>query len=153
VSGYKEHTLAGSIVFVVFLLILLPFFKFELSWEQILLCYFLCLVYALWPDVDTNGVAQKLFYGVFLITDIVLILMEYYEYAAVFGLVAMLPIVGKHRGWTHSIFAMLTVPGIVLAAPMLIEKEVTWAGFPYYVASVAGYLSHLIMDRKFSFFG
>ncbi|RKY61027.1 MAG: hypothetical protein DRP95_03435 [Candidatus Latescibacterota bacterium] len=107
------------------------------------------LVMALWPDVDITSKAQKFFYRVLIGVDIGLLLGKRYQEAAVLGLLAMVPIVSRHRGWTHTIWAAILVPAPLLLLPMYLEGKVIWAGLPYYLAGLVGYVSHLILDRKF----
>lgn len=107
------------------------------------------LASALFPDVDTNSKGRHLFYRLALLGDAALIYFNQYKYAAFLGLLAMLPAVGSHRGWTHTWWAMLVVPAFFALAPYL------WLGLapdklaPYYLAAVTGYFSHLLLDGKF----
>jgi energy-converting hydrogenase Eha subunit A len=109
-----------------------------------------CLLGALFPDVDTDSKGQRLFYAVFVMVDFGLILNEQYIWAAWLGLFAMLPAVGSHRGWTHTWWAMLLVPIPILAIPAIVQDIVTAKGlFPFYLAFVFGYFSHLLLDGEF----
>jgi membrane-bound metal-dependent hydrolase YbcI (DUF457 family) len=58
----------------------------------------------------------------------------------------MTPIIGKHRGWTHSKPAMLLVPSPILIIPYLHNQHVWTLGLLIYGAAVAGYFSHLLLD-------
>jgi hypothetical protein len=78
--------------------------------------YVVAILGGLWPDVDTNSKGQNIFVGIAFITDIALIVTGHIEAAAFLGLLAMTPILGKHRGWTHSKLAMILVP-IAAAQP------------------------------------
>jgi membrane-bound metal-dependent hydrolase YbcI (DUF457 family) len=106
----------------------------------------ICLMFALWPDVDTNSKGQDLFYTIFFVADLVLIAARRFEEAAYLGLFAILPILGKHRGWTHTWWAMLLVPLPLVVLPYLLAPERPLAGLPFYGAAVAGYASHLLLD-------
>ena len=104
---------------------------------------------SLFPDVDTNSKGRHIYYGAALIADIALILKEQYRYAALLGFCALLPAVGSHRGWTHTWWAGLIIPSAILIAPMVVAHT-GWQPFmPYYVAAVAGYYSHLLLDGEF----
>ena len=103
----------------------------------------------LFPDVDTDSKGRRIFYGAALVVDAFLIFREQYRYAAVLGFCALLPAIGSHRGWTHSWWAALLIPSSVLLAPMLL-LGLPWKPFlSYYAATVLGYFSHLLLDRKF----
>src|SRR5690606_34211435 len=107
----------------------------------------LCLMFGLWPDVDTNSKGQNVFYGLFFLVDVALIASRHFEEAAYLGLFAILPILGKHRGWTHTYWAMLLIPSPLLVLPMVLFPEAEpLAGLPFYGAAVVGYFSHLFMD-------
>lgn len=104
---------------------------------------------SLFPDVDTSSMARKFFYGLLAILDTVLLINGYYKWAAIIGLAAMLPAIGDHRGWTHTWWAMLLTPAVILAVPLLLYK-IPWEMLaPFYLAAVLGYFSHLALDRQF----
>lgn len=107
----------------------------------------LTVMFGIFPDIDTNSKAQDVFYGLFFVSDLLLILSDQFQLAAYLGLVAMLPILSHHRGWTHSKWAFFTVPLPILIAPALIYPQDLWVGLPYYGAAVAGYFSHLYLDK------
>jgi membrane-bound metal-dependent hydrolase YbcI (DUF457 family) len=113
-----------------------------------------CLVFfsvlgGLFPDVDTDSKGRRFFYGVALLVDVFLIIRQQYRYAAVLGCCALLPAIGSHRGWTHTWWAALLVPGVVLLGPTLL-LGMPWHPFvPYYIATVLGYFSHLLLDHTF----
>ena len=106
----------------------------------------LCLMFGLWPDVDTNSVGQDIFYTLFFLVDVILIATRHFEEAAYLGLFAILPVLGKHRGWTHTWWAMLLIPSPLLILPYLFFPERPLWGLPFYGAAVIGYFSHLFMD-------
>ena len=157
-AGYKGHTIGGLIAFLFFGLTLIFFISF-LNPLEIPILFILCLLGALWPDVDTASKGRILFYLIFIILDVILILLRYYEHAALLGLFAMLPAISKHRGWTHSLWAAFVVP-LPLIFFSFLGDEILFSmrdyeyrnhifiGLPYYLAFTTGILSHLIIDRK-----
>lgn len=162
-SAFKEHVFGGIAAYLVFFsVILLTIFLPEpilslrhdsLVWIAqsgwgILLCFLTALLSALWPDVDIQSHSRKIFYRIFLVMDIYLLLVKEYRIAAFLGLFAILPMIGKHRGWTHSKITMILLPLPFLIFPMLAKGEVAWSGLPFYTASVLGYASHLALDKK-----
>jgi hypothetical protein len=104
------------------------------------------VLFALFPDVDIKSRGQMLFYRLFVLVDAVLIVTGQFAAAAYFGLLALVPIVSRHRGWTHTYAAMLLVPAPILVAPMYLARAPVLDGLPYYLGAVAGYLSHLVAD-------
>jgi len=143
-SLYKGHLAAGIFAFILYVLALVIFFSFKPN-MNLLIWFGLCMLGALWPDVDTNSLGQKLFYGIFLVLDSFLLLTGLYNEAALLGFFALLPIVGKHRGWTHTIWAAFLIPSPMLLLPIF-KPELNAGGLEYYVPVVIGYLSHLILD-------
>jgi len=116
---------------------------------RVVVLFGITLLTALWPDVDIRSKGQRLFYSLFLLIDVALIAMKLYYQSAMLGLLAMIPIVGKHRGWTHTIWAAVLIPSPLLILPMYFRGAYTLAGLPYFLSAFAGYLSHLVLDRMF----
>jgi len=116
------------------------------DWQALAAVLVLSVLFALFPDIDTNSKGQNIFFGFALLIDILLIWSGNIQAAAYLGLVAMLPVVGKHRGWTHSKPAMLLVPLPIVAVPYLHNDNILPISLIYYGAAVAGYFSHLLLD-------
>src|SRR5688572_15392692 len=116
------------------------------GWEAIAAVFVLAMLFGLFPDVDTNSKAQDIFLGIAFITDVILIATGHIQAAAYLGLIAMLPIITHHRGWTHSKWAMFVVPLPILVVPWLYTDAMLPSSIVYYGAAVAGYFSHLLLD-------
>jgi membrane-bound metal-dependent hydrolase YbcI (DUF457 family) len=116
------------------------------DWQVLAAVMVLSILFALFPDIDTNSKGQNIFFGLALAADVLLIWSGNIQAAAYLGLVAMLPVVGKHRGWTHSKLAMLLVPLPIIIVPYLHDNAVLPISIMYYGAAVAGYFSHLLLD-------
>jgi membrane-bound metal-dependent hydrolase YbcI (DUF457 family) len=154
-AGYRGHIAGASVFFAVYLAGLIYVFSVDAAYERFTLMeliafplalFGLCLMFGLWPDVDTNSVGQDIFYTIFFLVDVVLIATRHFEEAAYLGLFAILPVLGKHRGWTHTWWAMLLVPSPLLILPYVFYPERPLAGLPFYGAALVGYFSHLFMD-------
>lgn len=104
------------------------------------------VLFALFPDVDIKSRGQLVFYRVFIVLDVILLLAGEFTLAAYFGLLALVPIVSRHRGWTHSYAAMILVPMPVLLVPMYLADHIVADGVPLYLGAVTGYFSHLLAD-------
>lgn len=110
-----------------------------------------CMLGSLFPDIDTDSKGQNLFYAILIIIDSFLLYHKQFFAAAWLGLFAMLPALGHHRGWTHTLWAMFLVPlPIVIIPYLLFEKDFLETSICFYVAFTLGYFSHLLLDRKFS---
>jgi len=61
-------------------------------------------------------------------------------------LIAMLPIIGHHRGWTHKKWAVFVVPLPILIVPYVYSEKILSLAMIYYGVAVTGYFSHLLLD-------
>lgn len=153
-SGYKGHIVGAVAANAVYLagVKLLPgdiLERWNISledWQLLVGLFVVAVLFGLFPDVDTNSVGQNLFFGIAFVAMIVLIVAGKFEPAAYLGLLAMMPIVGKHRGWTHHKLAMLLVPLPIVIIPYLSNHEIWTLGVLIYGAAVVGYFSHLLLD-------
>ena len=146
-SGGKGH-LIGGFVFILVLLHTITHYFYRPDLLDLILYIAIGLMFAVWPDVDIKSIGQKFFYIVFFMVDLFLIFSEEYKIAAYFGLMVILPILAKHRGWTHSIPAMFLIPSPFLLYPIYVSQSFDFSGGPYYACAVTGYFSHLVLDGK-----
>ena len=116
------------------------------EWQLLVGLFVIAVLFGLWPDVDTNSKGQNIFFGLAFAADILLIASGRIEAAAYLGLLAMTPIIGKHRGWTHSKLAMVLVPLPIVIVPYLYRPSVLTPALLLYGAAVVGYFSHLLLD-------
>ncbi len=147
--GYKAH-LAGGMALTaggIAVSIYKGWYNFDVLEISALL--FIGSLAALFPDVDTDSKGQNLFYFLLLSLDISLMIKKYYKWSAILGFMAMLPPLGRHRGWTHTLWAMILVPSPIIVLPVIFYKAPLIKVLPFYLAATIGYLSHLILDRKF----
>ena len=174
-SMFREHWIGGLVVYTSFFAIslaatLIGIFAFRLptDWNptvpleplKIAACFAIGVLSGLWPDVDTKSKSQQIFYRLFLISNVVLIYKGYYSMSAFLGLFAMFPLIGNHRGWTHSKLTMLLLPAIFLILPIYFQRDqldrhellaaqnlvLLKEGLPFYIASLIGYAAHLHLD-------
>lgn len=159
-ANYKGH-IAGAVItggVAIGLAAVLPGNLLEKTggvfsdWQFVVSLFVLAILFGLWPDVDTNSKGQDIFYGLGFTLDVVLIWQGYLEAAAYLGLLAMLPILGKHRGWTHSKWAMVVIPLPILIVPYLYNDEILITSTLFYIAAVTGYFSHLLLDGRITRF-
>lgn len=143
-AGYKTH-IAGALLFCGFLY-MFPFWD-PLPWPGKTACVLIAVFFGLWPDVDTKSKGQLIFLTIFVVVDSILILRREFERAAYLGLLIVLPVMARHRGWTHQWLAMLLIP----AGLFLIALKYSGASphdlLPYLLAALLGYASHLVIDR------
>ena len=174
-SMFREHWIGGLVAYTSFFVISLGIaltgifvFRQPIDWNptvsieplKIAACFAIGVLSGLWPDVDTKSKSQQIFYRLFLLSNIVLIYKGYYSISAFFGLFAMLPLIGNHRGWTHSKLTMLLLPTVFLILPIYFQRDLLdrnellaaqnlvllKGGLPFYTASLIGYATHLHLD-------
>ena len=146
-SGYKWHMTGGIVLMLLVVHFIYHYFLtpslYEISWYIIL-----ATMFALWPDVDIKSKGQKVFYILFFLIDVYLIFTSQFKISAFFGLLIILPILSKHRGWTHTYWAMFLIPAPILIYPILNNGLDDFSGAPYYLSAITGYFSHLLLDKK-----
>lgn len=153
-ANYKGHVAGGLIIgagYVAALMFVPVTYFAEMAgilegWQAFAAVFVLAALFGIFPDVDTNSKAQDLFMGVAFAADVLLIISGDIQTAAYLGLIAMTAIIGKHRGWTHTVWAMFLVPLPILIVPYLYNQAILPASMVYYGAAVAGYFSHLLLD-------
>ena len=187
-SMFREHWIGGLVAYSTFFVISLiatfavPIFYDGMSQEwnptippvrdliKIIGCFVVAVLFGLWPDVDIKSKSQKIFYRVLFVLNVVLIVfLEKYLEAALLGLFAMLPIMSKHRGWTHAKITMILLPIVFLLIPIYIGypewqssgnlvdhfnalrdwdylPQAILSGLPFCVAGFIGYATHLHLD-------
>lgn len=116
------------------------------DWHAIAAVFVITMLFALFPDVDTNSKAQDIFFWTVFPLDALLIWQGEVQAAAYLGLVAMLPVLTHHRGWTHSKWAMFVVPLPIVLVPYLYNDRMLAISLVYYVAAITGYFTHLLLD-------
>lgn len=147
--GYKTHLAGGMAITACGVFISLYKGWFELNVLEISALLFIGSLGALFPDIDTDSKGQNLFYFLLVSLDLALMIKKYYKWAAILGFMAMLPALGRHRGWTHTLWAMLLVPAPIIVLPLIFYNISLIKLLPYYLSAVLGYFSHLVLDRKF----
>ena len=174
-SMFREHYIGGLIAYTLFFVLslgasLFGQFTMHVPLERnptipadlwsIGACFVVAVLSGLWPDVDIKSRSQQIFYRIFLIFSVILIARKQYLQSAVLGIFAMLPLLGKHRGWTHSRVTMLLLPAVFFALPFYFDGtpinfdslksadhlELVLSGLPFYTASLIGYATHLHLD-------
>ena len=187
-SMFREHWIGGLVAYSTFFIISLiatfavPIFYDGVpqAWNptiplvsdliKIIGCFVVAVLFGLWPDVDIKSKSQKIFYRVLFVLNVVLIVFfQKYLESALLGLFAMLPIMSRHRGWTHAKITMILLPVVFLLIPIytgypewqssgnLVDHfnalrdwdhlpDAILSGLPFYVAALIGYATHLYLD-------
>lgn len=153
-ANWKGH-IAGGVVFTAVYAVAVSFAPVEQfaesarllqDWQAMAAVFVIGILFGLFPDVDTNSKAQDIFFWFAFIIDVLLIWNGNIQAAAYLGLIAMLPIITHHRGWTHSKWAGVVVPLPIVLIPWLYDASMLPISIVYYTAAVVGYFSHLALD-------
>ena len=153
-ANYKGHIVGGLVAGVAYSLAMTAVPVEQLAeyaqllddWQALAAVYVIAMLFALFPDVDTNSKAQDIFFWLVFIVDVLLIWNGYFVAAAFLGLIAMLPILTHHRGWTHAKWAFVAVPLPIVLVPLIYSETLLPIAVVYYGAAVTGYFSHLLLD-------
>ena len=153
-AGYKGHIAGGLVTAVActFAVSLLPYEQLSAyadllqGWQTLAGVFIVAMLFALFPDVDIKSKGQSLFYWLIFIVDALLIWNKQIQAAAYLGVIALLPLLSKHRGWTHSVVAAFLVPSPIVLVPYLYSERIVAVAVLFYGAAVVGYLSHIALD-------
>ncbi|MGB8468363.1 MAG: metal-dependent hydrolase [Candidatus Babeliales bacterium] len=143
--NYKGHLVGGLCAYglLLSLLLLYAVCPTPLTLVEWLLA---TLAGALFPDIDTKSKGQKYFYQLTGILGIVLVISRHYVTASCMLLLALFPLMIRHRGITHSFIAMsLLCAACVLFVHLQVPfhaLQITYAVLFFW----AGLVSHLILD-------
>jgi membrane-bound metal-dependent hydrolase YbcI (DUF457 family) len=147
--GYRGHVTGGAILWGGCLAAGISLGMVQPQPEAVLVLGTAALMGALFPDTDTDSKGQNLFFLALVILDLAFMIKGMFRWAAVLGFCAMLPALGRHRGWTHTWWAMLLVPLPILLLPVIFYDQSAARLLPFYLSAVIGYFSHLVLDRVF----
>lgn len=153
-ANYKGHIAGGAVFAGVYTVAMLnapveqlaEYASLLYDWQAMFAVFVIGMLFALFPDVDTNSKGQDLFYWIIFPLDVLLVYAGQFQAAAYLGLIAILPILTHHRGWTHSKWAMFLIPSPIILIPWLYNDNVLPISLVYYGAAVVGYFSHLFLD-------
>ena len=100
-SSYKGHLVGGAIAYA----LLMPIMRgYSTSGTQALCWFGVTLLGALFPDVDTKSMGQKVFYAGGLVFLLWCAFSERWPVFVATSFLMILPILANHRGIFHSIF-------------------------------------------------
>ena len=115
---------------------------------------------ALFPDLDTSSIPQRWSYRIILLMLLYFLIEKKMDYFVVTAIISVLPLIDKHRGWTH----WKITPWIIsIAFAIILEyyrsnsnwfSSYRWKNvvntleyyWIYIIASAIGHYTHLILD-------
>lgn len=104
------------------------------------------LLGALFPDIDTKSVGQKLVYRIIFLVMIMLIIQQEWNMLACLSLISLIPPLSKHRGLFHSPwFLLLCSIGMFFVITLFFpgHNERAYGALVFFTA---GAFSHLVLD-------
>ena len=155
-AGYRGHIAGGLAAALACTLAvsMLPYEQLSTyanllqGWQTLAGVFMVAMLFALFPDVDIKSKGQSLFYWLVFTIDVLLIWNKQIQAAAYLGIIALLPLLSKHRGWTHSVGAAFVVPTPIIIIPYLYSERLLAISVLFYGAAVVGYLSHIALDGQ-----
>lgn len=156
-GGFKEHAGAGIFAFFIALVLIGVWYYYLFGDDfqeiyqhlwQIPICFVICYLAALFPDIDIKSKSQQVIYSILLIGDLVLITFRYFETSAWIGVGVLVVALMPHRGLTHKALTALIIPLPLLIIPILLTGDLREVGVAYYISAVVGYISHLWVDNR-----
>ncbi len=121
--------------------------------REFLICLGFGILGSTVPRIQVTGTLRRAMYGSLIAADLILIPLAYYRVAAMIGAFAMLPNVLKPRQKHYGPYAILRT--VVLPVPILFITVIAYGrlgfrqlGVSYYVATVAGYMNHVVAEEK-----
>jgi len=121
--------------------------------RELLICLGFGILGSTAPRIQVTGTLRRAMYGSLIAADLILIPLAYYKVAAMIGVFAMLPNVLKARQKHYGPYALLRT--LVLPVPILFITVIASGrlgfrqlGVSYYVATVAGYMNHVVAEEK-----
>lgn len=142
--NYNTHLSAGSITFAVILLLVVPHYPPSITtaaeW------FLFALAGSLFPDIDIKSKGQRYFYWFIFILLILLATTKRFITLAIVSTLAMVPLLGKHRGLFHRTWFIVLAPFVFWYIAACHFHAFADALFFDILFFVAGALSHLWLD-------
>jgi membrane-bound metal-dependent hydrolase YbcI (DUF457 family) len=145
--NYKKHLVGGVGVWATLLMLMQQVYVVSLlSASEWLIC---SLAGSLFPDIDIKSKGQKYFYRVILLVFIFLIIQQQFVLLAPCSIMAIVPLLVRHRGIFHRLWFVILCPlafwyiaclsSPVMSRPLLFDV----------IFFIAGAISHLWLDFGF----
>jgi hypothetical protein len=110
--------------------------------------------FSLFPDLDIGSIPQRWFYRVIFGVMCMLFFTDHVRYSALLGIVSLVPLLHKHRGFMHWRTVSILFP-ILIAYIIDIEVGNSFANFAalknygiYILGAIIGWWTHLALDKK-----
>jgi len=146
--NYKKHLIGGLGAYAVLLIILQrtiePISLFSAG--EWLVC---SLAGSLFPDIDIKSRGQKYFYRVILLVMIFLIIQRHFSLLATCSIMAVTPMLVRHRGIFHRLWFIILFPLTIWYIVSLSVPTISRILLFDLLFFIAGAISHLWLDFGF----
>ena len=145
--NYKNHLIGGVGAYAVLLIVLQRIQPISLlSLGEWLIC---ALAGSLFPDIDIKSKGQKYFYYAMLLVMIVLIIKHRFSLLAICSVMAVVPMLVRHRGIFHRLWFVILFPltmWYVISVSVPTVSKIILFDVLFFIA---GSISHLWLDFGF----
>lgn len=125
-------------------------------------CFGMAFLMALFPDLDTASIPQRWYVRIMFVGLVTTLIAGWRELFAVLALLALLPLLHRHRGWTHWPITPWLVALLLAVAQEYADARASWfsrfswqdvgslllEGWPFVLACVLGHYTHLVLDSR-----
>ncbi len=152
-SKFKTHFIGGTIwsissLCLIFVAgVIFPVLAVDFDLYLVLAAIACTMAFSLFADIDTKSVPQFIFYSMVLMVDIVLIMAEKYQVAAVWGALALFPLFFKHRGVFHSLYFAILIPVLLFSGLYFLDLISRPMAIVLTISGIIGYIAHLRFDN------
>lgn len=145
--GYRTHVVGGIGAFTILFYVFQKVASSHSAFLTALSCFFVTILGALFPDVDTKSKGQMIFYQGLLLYLLFLLWTENFKTFMIITCLFMLPLLVPHRGLFHRIwfltFLTIGASGIVL----LFFSKQSYDLIVHILFFYIGALSHVFLDK------
>lgn len=144
-SNYQGHLAGGLFVYLISMYFMISnqqMVSFATGLEWLLFC----LLGSLFPDVDIKSKGQKIFYWMVLILGTILLFNKRGQALITLGVLAIFPLLVRHRGIFHRLWFIMVVP--LAVAWLACRYWPTCSNIIFFDALffIVGAISHLWLD-------
>lgn len=146
-STHKGHIVGGAATFLLLHIATTKVCAFpQPTPKALIIAFSCCILGALFPDIDTKSIGQRIFYSFMAIPVTYSIFSHQWHMLASLSIISLFPILSNHRGITHTLWFVTLAPlsimlGLSQSYPQFV-RILQIACFYF----IAGALSHLLLD-------
>ncbi|MFH0898390.1 MAG: metal-dependent hydrolase [bacterium] len=143
---YKGHLIGGIVACAGMFKITTSLWNMP-TLSQLPLCLAVCLLGAIFPDIDIESKMQRIFY---IVATFFLIGTIFYQQWTLFFIATGLTLLVtqlQHRTLTHNIWFLISIPALLVLYISFKNNAFFSPSLLWYSYFIAGAISHVILDR------